>query len=162
MDIDLITNVACRYGLHTCRYCQAVVIDLSNVVGESSHQTDIVRVGGQWVFDGATNDCVFFQFCVQNTKIPAGRSESSYFLGRPPTADLAHLLTLVVKVGHHTANGGVCLNCTIVWDRVDRHPSLDSPYSPFWVNKGKTFCRLLLAKGKSIRNQKVAILFQLE
>lgn len=147
MDMDLISSTARCYGLHTCKYCQAVIVDLGVIFGGYGVDDGTIRLAGKTVFEGVAHKCSFFQFCVQRTKTLPGTSDNSWTL-QCPTADLADRLTLVVKFGLGVRGGG--LNCTITWDRDDIHPSIRTAFLRLRVAQGGWFFYLLPAKRMSI------------
>lgn len=151
MDPRFISQRSLEYGLHSCDYCQTLIIDLRNASTRPERvNLDTIRLGGPWIFEAIEKGCSFFQFCVQTVKVPASKSDALAYSTTVATVDMADQLTLIVKIHQQLNEEGLVLGCTVAWERADEHPSL-SQLSPFWQfqkSLRSLIFDLLPAKGK--------------
>ncbi|RSL81492.1 hypothetical protein CEP51_005797 [Fusarium floridanum] len=111
MDLDHFTKNAKEYRLHTCKYCQVIVIDITHVRGPniSTH-----RIPGKQAFIAAADNCTFFQFCISTIK--ASVPNKDILATQSITKDIAETATLAVKVRHRRSETSDTLYFMAGWE----------------------------------------------
>lgn len=99
MDFDHFMQEAKEYRLHTCKYCQVFVIDITDVRGPDicTH-----RSPGKQAFNAAADNCAFFKFCISTIKAPIPNKDN--LATQLITEDIADAATLTVKVRHRRSD----------------------------------------------------------
>ncbi|RTE82267.1 hypothetical protein BHE90_003206 [Fusarium euwallaceae] len=111
MDLDHFTKEAKEYRLHTCKYCQVIVIDITHVRGPniSTH-----RIPGKQAFIAAADNCTFFQFCISTIK--ASVPNKDILATQSITKDIAETATLAVKIRHRRSKTSDTLYLMAGWE----------------------------------------------
>lgn len=113
MDIRLVSWLSLEYGLHSCKYCQTLIIDLSNASTRPGRvELDTIRLGGLWIFEAIAKDCSFFSFCVQ-VEVPAGKSDALAHSTTVATVEMADQLALVKNVQQQLIEKCLAIGCTV-------------------------------------------------
>ncbi|RSM18263.1 hypothetical protein CDV31_002989 [Fusarium ambrosium] len=111
MDLDHFTKETKGPRLHTCKYCQAIVIDITNVRGPviCTHRTP-----GKEAFNTATDNCAFFKFCIPIIK--ASVPNKDILATQSITEDIAGIATLAVRVRHRRSEKSDTLYFMAGWE----------------------------------------------